>query len=79
MGKEHIKEMNDEQWTVTIEHKDEIIVDMLVIVPCMMGVLRSQFSECEERLNINGMGLLSVIVQEMISLRLHKTHSPTRK
>lgn len=64
--------MSDEQRAVNIEHEDEIIVDMLVIVPCIMEVLRSQFNECEERLNINGMGLLSV-------LRLCKTHSPTRK
>lgn len=55
--------MSDEHLAVTIEHKDEIIVDMLVVVPCIMGVLRSQFNECEGRLNINGMGLLSVIVQ----------------
>lgn len=32
MGKEHLKEMSDEHLAVTIEHKDEIIVDMLVVL-----------------------------------------------
>ena len=42
-----------------MKHKGEIIIDFLVIVPCMGEALRSQkFNEHEERLSDNYMGLL---------------------
>lgn len=54
-----------------MKHKDEIIIDLLMIVPCMRepsGL--SKFNETEERLNGNYMGFLFHMIQRDVKLQL---------
>lgn len=53
-----------------MKHKDEIIIDFLMIVPCMRETSGlNKFNEREERLNGNYMGFLFHMIQRDVKLQ----------